>query len=229
MMTPYLTPARWIALVFLLQGVLGPVINFGLLAPALSAPPGFLQNAALHADDVQVATLLALVGAACSIGVGLILLSIVPATARVLAGTFLVLGVLAFAASVLEGSAIRAMLALSRAFHESGAVDASAYEPLRATLQAFRRSAHYTVLMLSGGGFVALYFCMLRLNWIPRGLAVAGAVAAVVCIGGAVGPLLGGRTVFALFMPLGLCQLALVAWLLAVRSSSDVRSQEIHA
>jgi hypothetical protein len=228
-MTRRFTPARWIAVVFLLQGILGPVINFGLLAPALSAPPGFLQNAALHAEELQIATLLALVGAACSIGVGLILLSIAPRTARVLAGTLLVLAVLAFAASMLESSAIRAMLALSRAFHEAGAADASAFEPLSATLQAFRRSAHYTVLMLSGAGFIALYLCMLRLGWIPRALAVAGVVAAVVCIGGAVGPLLGGRTVFALFMPLGLCQLALVAWLLLARSATGVRSQEIPA
>jgi hypothetical protein len=228
-MTRRFTPARWIAVVFVLQGVLGPVINFGLLGPALSAPPGFLQNAAFHAEDVQIATLLALVGAGCSIVVGLILLSIAPAKARALARTFLVLAVLAFAATVLEGAVIRAMLALSRAFQESGAADASAFEPLRATLQAFRLSTHYTVLMLSGAGFVALYFCMLRLGWIPRGFAVAGALAAVVCIAGAVGPLLGGRTVFALFMPLGLCQLALVAWLLAARSASDVRSQEMHA
>ena len=228
-MTRHVTPARWIAGLFLLQGVLGPVINFGLLSPALSAPPGFLQNAALHAQDVQIATLLALVGAACSIGVGLILLSIAPATARMLAVTFLVLAVLAFAASLLEGSTIRAMLALSRAFAESGADATGAFDPLAATLQAFRRSGHYTVLMLSGASFIALYLCVLRLGWIPRGLAVAGVVAAVVCVGGAVGPLLGGRTVFALFMPLGLCQLALVAWLLLARSATGIGSQEIHA
>src|SRR5512145_2479507 len=102
-MTRQLTPARWIAALFLLQGILGPIINFGLLGPALSAPPGFLQNAALHAHDVQVATLLALLGAACSIGVGLLLLlSISPTSqARAWAGIYLLLAVLAFAASVL--------------------------------------------------------------------------------------------------------------------------------
>ncbi|HXW10259.1 MAG TPA: DUF4386 family protein [Steroidobacteraceae bacterium] len=229
-MTRHLTPARWIAAAFLLQGVIGPVVNFGLLAPALSAPPGFLQNAASHAWDVQVATLLALVGAACSVGVGLVLLSVARAeTARGLALIVLVLTVLAFAASVLEGTAIRGMLALSRAFHESGAADAGAYEPLRATLQAFRRNAHYIVLMLSCGAFIALYLCLLRLAWIPRLLAWAGVLSAVLSIGAALAPLLGGRIVFALLAPLGLCQLALIAWLFAARSANAVRTQEVHA
>ena len=103
----HLTPARWIAAIFLLQGVLGPVVNFQLLGPALSAPPGFLQNAAQHAWDVQVATLLALVGAACSVVVGLILLSVAPAMTRRLAVVVLMLAALAFSVSVLEGTAIR--------------------------------------------------------------------------------------------------------------------------
>ena len=228
-MMRHMTPARWIAAVFLLQGILGPVVNFGLLGPALSAPPGFLQNAAQHAWDVQVATLLALIGAACSVGVALILLSVVQGAVRGLAVTVLVLMVLAFAASVLEGTAIRGMLALSRAFHDSGVADASAYEPMRATLQAFRRNAHYTVLMLSCGGFIALYLCLLRLGWIPRLLAWAGVLAAVLAIGAALGPLLGGRIIFALLAPLGLCQLALVAWLFTARCANSVRTQEVHA
>lgn len=228
-MTRHLTPARWIAAIFLLQGVLGPVVNFQLLGPALSAPPGFLQNAAQHAWDVQVATLLALVGAACSVVVGLILLSVAPAMTRRLALVVLVLAALAFSVSVLEGTAIRGMLALSRAFIDSGGADASAYEPMRATLQAFRRNAHYTVLMLSCGAFIALYLCLLRMGWIPRLLASAGVLAAVLAIGAALGPLLGGRIVFALLAPLALCQLALVAWLVAARSANVVRSQEVPA
>ena len=114
-MNRHVTPARWIGALFLLQVIIGPVVNFGLLGPALSAPPGFLQNAAPHARDVQVATLLILLGTASSVGAGLLLLSVASASARMLAGTYLVLAVLAFAASMLEVTAIRAMLALSQA------------------------------------------------------------------------------------------------------------------
>jgi hypothetical protein len=215
--------------IFLLQGVLGPVINFGLLAPALSAPPGYLQNAAAHAQDVQVATLLMLVGTACSVGVGLVLWSIAPAAGRALAGAYLVLAVLAFAASMLEGTAIRGMLALSRAFVESGGADVRTFEPLRATLQALRLNAHYTVLVLSGIGFIVLYPCLRRLGWIPRVLGLAGVLAAMACVGAALWPLLGGPTVFALFMPLGLCQLALVAWLLVAPAARIVPAREVPA
>lgn len=224
-----MTPARSIAAVFLLQGCIGPVVNFGLLGPALSAPPGFLQNAALHGGEVQLATLLMLVGTACSIGVGLVLWSIAPASERALAGTFLVLAVLALAASMQEGAAIRGMLALSRAFREAGGADASVFEPARVTLQALRRSAHYTVIMLSGLGFIVLYPCLRRLGWIPRALCLAGVLAALLAVGAALWPLLDGPTVFALFMPLGLSQLALVAWLLVAPAARIVPQREVHA
>lgn len=46
MQTSAMTSTRTIGLLLLLQMVLGPVINFGLLPPAISAPPGFLHNAA---------------------------------------------------------------------------------------------------------------------------------------------------------------------------------------
>lgn len=223
------SPARWIAAVFLLQGFIGPVINFSLLAPALSAPPGFLENAALHARDVQLATLLMLVGTACSVGVGLALWSISPPSSRALAVTYLVLAMLAFAASILEGTAIRGMLALSRAFHDSAGADVRVFEPVRVTLQALRLNAHYTVLLLSGIGFVALYRCVRRLGWIPRVLAIAGVIAAVVSVGAALWPLLGGPTVFELFIPLGLCQLALVAWLFVAPAARVVPPRELYA
>jgi hypothetical protein len=231
-MNRYLTPARWIGLLLLLQMGIGPLVNFGLLGPALSAPPGFLQNAASHARDVHVATLLALVGSACFVTMALLFLSIAPATARAFAWAFVVIAVLGFATAVLEGTSIRAMLALSQAFHEAGATDARAFEPLRVTVRALRNAAHYTQIMLGGAGYLALFLGLLRARLVPRLLAGAGAVAAALVIAAALGPLLGGRIVMCLLTPIGLCLVALAGWLLARGASNpgveSRESREVH-
>ena len=228
-MNRYLTPARWIGLLLLLQMGIGPLVNFGLLAPALSAPPGFLHNAAAHARDIHVATLLALVGSACSITVALVFLSIAPATARAVAWALVVIAVVGFATAVLEGAAIRAMLALSQAFHEAGASDARAFEPMRVTLRALRSAAHYTQILLGGFGYLALFLGLLRARLVPRVLAGAGAVASALVVAAALGPLMGGRIVMTMLTPIGLCLLALAGWLI-VRgvTSPGVASREVH-
>ena len=228
-MNRHLTPARGIGALLVLQMIIGPIVNFGLLGPALSAPPGFLANAALHARGVQVATLLALVGSGCSVAVGMVLLWVATPPARALAWVVLVLAVLGFSASLLEGGVIRAMLALSQAFHDAGAPDPVAFEPMRVSLRAFRAAAHYAQLLLAGCGFVALYLGLLRMRWVPRVLAGAGVIAAVLCVVAALGPLLGGRIVMALLTPLGLCQLVLVAWLFVRGFATPVDAQEVHA
>jgi hypothetical protein len=209
-----LTPARWIGLLLLVQMGIGPLVNFGLLGPALSAPPGFLQNAAAHARDIHVATLLLLVGSACSVTVSLVFLSIAPISARAFAWAFVVIAVVGLATAVLEGAAIRAMLALSQAFHDAGATDTRVIEPLRITLRALRSAAHYTQILLGGMGYVALFLGLLRARLVPRMLAGAGAVASALLVAAALGPLLGGRIVMSLLTPMGLCLLALAGWLI---------------
>ena len=44
---------RTIGVLYLLQMAVAPLVNFGLLTPALAAPPGFLANAAANARSVR--------------------------------------------------------------------------------------------------------------------------------------------------------------------------------
>jgi hypothetical protein len=59
-MTSAKSVGRIVGGLLLAQGVIAPIVNFGLLAGA-SAPPGFLANAAGHAMQVRLAVLLWLV------------------------------------------------------------------------------------------------------------------------------------------------------------------------
>lgn len=231
MQTSSMTAARTIGLLLLLQMVLGPVINFGLLPPAISAPPGFLQNAAQHAGEVRLATLLMLIASASSVGMAIAFASILPVARRELGLWFLVLSVVGLALSGLEVAALRAMLALSGEFVRSGvAANAEAFEPLIATLRSVRHTAHYTDLLLASCGLLAFYAALLRLRLVPPLLASAGVVAAAVVVGAVVVPLMGGYITMALLIPLGLCQFGLAGWLLARGFAVEVASaREVHA
>jgi len=62
---------RTIGVLYLLQMAVAPLVNFGLLAPALTAPPGFLANAAANTMQVNVAVLLSLVTGALALGIAI--------------------------------------------------------------------------------------------------------------------------------------------------------------
>ncbi|HET7203385.1 MAG TPA: DUF4386 family protein [Steroidobacteraceae bacterium] len=224
-----MTPARVIGVLLLVQMAVGPVVNFALLGPAMSAAPGFLQNAAGHATEVRLATLLALVGSACSVGIALAFLSVLPTHDRSLGSWILVLAVTGLCAAVLEGSALRAMLALSEEFVRTGSGDVAAFTPTAVALRAVRHAAHYALLLLAGAQLVLLYAGLWHLRLVPRVLAGAGVVAAMLLVGAAVGPLMGGHVVMLLLAPLGLCQFALAGWLMIRGFASVTRAQEVHA
>jgi hypothetical protein len=219
-------PDRWIGVLLLVQGFAAPIANFRLLDPAISAPPGFLQNAAPHASDVQLAALLVLVASACSVGIALAALAAWPRERRLPVLGFLALTIVGLAAAVFETSALRTMLALSQEFVRVPGTDPQSFEPLRVTLRAARNSIHYTQLLLAGVGLGLFYFGLFRSHLVPRVLAGAGVAAAALLAVAALPPLFGGKITMALLSPIGLCQLVLMAWLLVRGFSLPRPTQE---
>ena len=222
-------PDRWIGVLLLVQGIVAPIANFRLLGPAIAAPPGFLQNAASHAIEVQLATLLLLVASACSVGIALAALSAWPREQRLPVFGFLALAIAGLATAVLETATLRAMLALSQEFVRLPGADPRSFEPMRITLRAVRNAVHYSQLLLAGVGLMLFYFGLWQSRLVPRALATAGVAAAALLAGAVLAPLLGGRMLMALLGPIGLCQLALMAWLLWRGFSPAERSQEVRS
>jgi hypothetical protein len=71
-------------------------------------------------------------------------------------------------------------------------------EVLATLLRAMRSGAHFTSLLLGGCALGVFYVALFHLRLVAAAL-----------------PLVGRHTVMTLFMPVGLAQLALVAWLAA--------------
>jgi len=205
---------RIIGVLFLVQMAVAPLVNFVLLGPAITAPPGFLANAAASSAQVNAAVFLSLVTGALWVGIAITALPVFRQYSHAMALWFLALGVIGFSGVVVEGFAVRSMLALSQEFAQADAADAGLFQPAAALVRSLRNSAHYTNLLVSGGALFVLYSVLFRFALIPRALSALGLVAAVLLIAGAMIPLFGHRTVMLLFTPIGLSQLALVSWLM---------------
>jgi hypothetical protein len=215
------TIGRTIAALLLVQMALAPVVNFRWLSAAMSAQPGFLENAALHAPEVHAALLLALALAAIGVAIAILVLPWLEPRSRTAGLLFLALSIAALASTIGEGILLRGMLALSQAYAQAGAGTPDATTQLLAgTLRAMRLGAHFTTLLLSGIAFGTLFLGLWRERLIPRGLAVFCSLMIVPMLLAVIRPLLGQPMVMALLAPMGIGQFAFVGWLL-VRGFAD--------
>jgi hypothetical protein len=205
---------RTIGVLFLVQAAVAPVVNFVLLGPALIAPPGFLVNAAANSTQVNLAVLLSLVTGALWVGIAVTALPVIRQYSRPMALWFLALAVICFSGVVIEGLAVRSMLALSQEYAKADPANVGLFQAAAAAARSLRNSAHYTNLLVSGAAFLVLYTALFRFVLIPRVLSALGLATAVLLVFGALLPLFGQRTVMLMFMPMGLSQLALVLWLM---------------
>ena len=206
---------RTIGVLYLLQMAVAPLVNFGLLAPALTAPPGFLANAAANTMQVNVAVLLSLVTGAIALGISITAAPVFRGYSDAMALWFVALAVVSFSGLVVEGIAARSMLSLSQEYVKADPSDAGLFHAPATLIRSVRNSAHYMNLLVSGGSLLVLYTVLFRFALIPRALSVFGLATVALLIAGAVIPLSGHRTIMQMFLPIGLSQLALVLWLIA--------------
>jgi hypothetical protein len=206
--------ARTIGILFLVQGVIGYVVNFVLLAPAISTPPGFLATAAGSAFQVRVAVLLGLANGALTVGIAIAASSVFRRYSHAMALWYLALSVVGFSLLAQENIAILTMLSLSQEY----AKPAAAHELLQTMGLAVRSTrywAHYTNLLIAGGTVLVFYSTLWRFALVPRALAGFGVIAVALQLTAVTMPIFGYGILFYLIAPLGLSQLALAVWLIA--------------
>ncbi|HQW63664.1 MAG TPA: DUF4386 family protein [Pseudomonadota bacterium] len=205
---------RTIAVLLLAQIVGSVIVNSVLLGPVFAAP-GFLVNAATHPMHVALAVLLGLATSALGLGIAIAAWPVVRPHSRAMAQWLLALAVAAFAVSATEYVATWSLLNLSQAYAKAGVADAGLYQALRGVVASARNGAHYVGLVIVGFMLLVFYGSLYRFRLVPRALATFGLAAVLLQMISVAMPLYGEPVVFAMLMPLGLCQLALALWLLA--------------
>ena len=80
---------------------------------------------------------------------------------------------------------------------------------------AIRNAGHYTNVLVAGSAIAVLYIILWRGRLVPRALAGAGVIAALLQMAAVSAPFFGRPTIFPLLAPIALTHLALTFWLLA--------------
>jgi uncharacterized protein DUF4386 len=226
-MTSAKSVGRSIGILSLVQGAGGYVVNFVLLIPVLSAPTGFLANAAEGALQIRVAVLLALATGAVTLGISIAAWPVFRRYSQRMALWFVALAVVGYSLLALENVLILTMLSLSQEYAKASATR-ELFQTIGVVVRAARHSAHYTNLLISGVMVFVFYSVLWRFVLVPRALAALGLVAVMLQIAAVTMPLFGYHIVFLLIAPLGLSQLILAAWLIA-KGFEDPQTGEIPA
>jgi hypothetical protein len=210
---------RIIGILLLLQMLGSALVNFGLEAP-LFDPPGFLTNAALHAPQLGLAAIVALVVEALWMGIAVTVFPFAFARARTLTLWLVALAGVCLAVAIFENAGVMSMVSLSEAYAKANAAQRTQLEAVRVAVAAWRNWAHFLARMLDGCTTFVLMAVFYRCALIARALAACGLIATVLQVVGVGMPLFGQPVIFPLLAPTGVILLA-VAVLLLVKGLRD--------
>lgn len=206
---------RTIGGLLLLQMVAGFMINFVLLGPAITSPPGFLETAAANPTRVSLAVILMVAMGALSIGNMILAWPIFRQYSDRMALWLVALSIAGLALAAVEGAAVMSMLSLSQEYARAEAADAQLIRTMAIIVRSGRNWAHYTHLLVGGGLIFSLHATMFRFELVPRLLAGFGMAAAILQMAVMSMTFFGTPVNFTLLAPMGFSFLALSLWLLA--------------
>jgi len=204
---------RIIGAVIIVQMVGGFLVNFVLEAP-LFGTPGFLVNAAPHAEQIAVAALCGLISEGLWLVIALIAFAFFWQRGRPFALGLFALATVLLAAAVLESAGVMSMLSASQTYASADAVSRAQFELMRPAFSSARNWAHFLARILDGVTLFVFYVGLFRFALVPRLLAGLGFIAVPLMITGLLMPFFGQPVMFPLLAPLGLSQLLLAVWLL---------------
>ncbi len=217
-MTSARNVGRIIGVLVLLHLATGLIVPYVLLRP-LTTPPGFLETAAGMPYRVRLNVLVLFLGGAIPVGIAVALWPIARRFGHALGLWLLTLAAVNLSLQIVENGHWLSMLSLSEAYAEAGPAEAALFQSLGSVVRAAWRWEHYSHIFTVVAWLFVLYALLYRYALVPRVLAVAGLVTAVLQFVGITLPVfLDYRMPFpTLFgMPLGLANVALASWLLAM-------------
>jgi hypothetical protein len=177
--------------------------------------PEMLANVAAGASQVRGAALLLFAMGALAVGLAVTAAPVLRPRGERLALWLLALGAVACVVHVVEGMTLLSLVSLSQDAAAAGAGDVAAFRAAGAVLHAGCVWGHYAGLLVDGGMALVLYALLFPSTLVHRALAAFGVGAAAAEMAAVTMPLLGRPVMLPLIVPLGVCHLVLVTFLLA--------------
>ena len=203
-----------IGLLILLQLAGGLLVIFVFLRP-LTAPPGFLENAAASSLQLGAAVVLWFVAGALSIGIAIAAWPLFRRHSSAMALWLLTLSVVDFALLAVENATMMSMLSLSQDYAAAGAPHSEIFETLGAVVGAARKWAHLTSALVGECMIFVLYSIVYRFRLVPRALSALGLVTVMLKITALTMPFFGHRVALPMVLPQPVIYLTLALWLMA--------------
>lgn len=205
---------RTVGILVLLQMLTSGLVNGVLEAPLFGAP-GFLVNAAPHAQQIGLAVVLGVIGDGLWVVIAVTVWGLLFKRAPGLALGLVVLSAVVLATAVAEGAGVMSMVSMSEAYSKAGAPERAQLETVRVLAASARNWAHFLSKMTNGLTAFVFYTIAYACVLVPRPIAILGLIAAPLMLVSLGRPLFGYEVLFPMLAPMGLSQLILAVWLVS--------------
>ncbi len=207
---------RILGVLFLLQFIIGILINQFLLGPIVFAPD-FLTEVTANYTQVVLSVLIGLTGSAISIGVAVLVLPIFKQHNSGVAFWYLGFSIIGFAMGLIDNTNVLSILALSQEYVKAGATDINSFEDLGTLLYGTRWWTHYLDMLVAIFALPVFYYVLYVLKLIPRFISVWGGIGVLLMLTAILLTIFeqgAHGTEMMLLVPLGLNRLFLAIWLM---------------
>jgi hypothetical protein len=206
---------RIIGILLLLQLAFGLMLPFILIHSLVTGSPAFLTAGAENSFQIHLAVILALIGGALTLGLGITALPVFRRYSTATAVWFLAVCVISCTLDIVHNATVMSMLTLSQEYVNGGSANPGLYEAMGVVVASTRRWAHWTQLVAIGGWIFVFYSSLLRFSLIPRALALLGLIGiALQFTGVTLMMFLGSRVIGEMAMPMLPIQITVAVWLI---------------
>ena len=213
-MTSEKSAGRTIGILVLLHLLIGLMVPF-IILDFTRASSGSLPINPDHANQVRVAVFLLCVGSAMASAISVAAFPVIRRYSSGWAIWLVSLSVAAFSLQMVDNGRLLTMLSLSQRYTDLAAANPGMYQELAYLAGASRKWSHYTYLLVAVSWIFLLFAALFRLRLVPRSLAGAGMLCALLQIGAvSVRAILGYAPAMRLAVPLGPLYLSLALWLI---------------
>ena len=205
---------RTVGILVILHLLIGLMVPF-IILDFVRGSRGLLLVTPDHAYQLRMAVCLLFIGSAMATAISVTAFPVIRRYSSAWALWLVALGAAAFTLQVVDNGRLLTMLSLSQHFVDSGSASPDLYQELAFAAGAARRWSHYTYLFTAVSWIFLLFATLFRLRLVPRALAAAGMLCALMQIGAvSVRAMLGYAPAMNFAVPLGPVYLALALWLM---------------
>ena len=205
--------ARIVGILFLIQIVIGVLINEVLLGPIVFGSD-YLTKTSAHSSQIIGSMLLGFINGIIDIVIAVLLLPIFKKQSEILAYVFLAFSILGFITVTADNVSVQSLLALSKEYVKAGTPANSYFQTLGAVAYSTRLWTHLIIILVSGLPFSVFYYLLFKTKLVPRFISIWGFIATVMMVIAVLLMIFDRSSSMMLFIPMGLNQIFLAGWLI---------------